>query len=578
MGALDFLKELRRRRVFRAAGAYAVVGVAVLEAVDVVLPRLGTPDWVVTVFVVAVLAGFPVVLVMAWALEITSDGIAITPPASGRQARVESRTPWGGYAAVFLFGAAVSAAGWTFLRPDQIAGTGVPGVRSLAVLPFAPLSDDPDDHWLAQGLHYQLNTELSRLGGLDRVIDVASVLRYADERPAVSEITDALGVDAVIEGAILPATDRVRIHVQLIAGATQDHLWAQDYDRDREGALEMVKSVAQDIARELEVELSASDQVRLAERQVVSPAAQEAYFRGRSLWNQRDSAGTAGAIREFRRAIELDPDYGAPYAGLASIAAIRRPELVGSSVEELATRALDRDPHLAEAYTALAYHRLLEDYAWEESEELFRRATEVQPGYSTAWQWGSELLVGLGRSEEGVAWIRRARELDPFSPIIAWNELRTLYLAGEFQECLVAHDLYQKEFPGFRPSHGWMCQHMLGDFSGVMEAGQVPDSVRALVGSGNEVALWEWILGEYGAWWPGYPGLLWRVGREEEAFEFFDAMFDSWGGPGLNLAYVLADPFLEPLRQDPRWHDRVLRRVKLNTWPAPAPPGTPLLP
>ena len=181
-------------------------------------------------------------------------------------------------------------------------------------------------------------------------------------------------------------------------------------------------------------------------------------------------------------------------------------------------------------------------------------------------------MIAQGRLEEGLAWMRRARELDPFSPIIAWNEVRTLYLAGEFETCIAASDRYEAEFGDYRTSSGDLCAAMLGDFSVLLTQIGAPDSVRVLAASGNDAATWHWLATESG--WRWSPAFLWRDGRQEEAFAWFDRALGEGGrGLGLNLAYHLADPMLEEMRRDPRWKDRVLERVELNEWPVPPPVG-----
>lgn len=298
MSARRIFSELKRRRVFRVAAGYTVVGIAVAETLDLILPRLGAPDWVVTVFIVALLVGFPIALVLGWALEVTPEGIRVTDPVedSGPDGEAPVRHGMAGYAMVFVLGV------WWLVGWEGDGGEDATTVRSLAVLPFSALSDESSDQWLAQGLHDQLITELAHLSGLDRVISRTSVLRFAEDPPSIIEIAQALNVDAIIEGTILPSTDRVRINVQLIDGVTDAHLWARDYDRAREEALDLVKSVAQDIAGEIALQLSATDEAHLQTERSVNPVAQEAYFRGRSFWNERTSEGMRQAAEQFQRA------------------------------------------------------------------------------------------------------------------------------------------------------------------------------------------------------------------------------------------------------------------------------------
>lgn len=565
MDVVRFFAELKRRRVFRVAAAYAVVGFAVAEAIDLLLPRLGAPEWAVSVFLVAILAGFPIALVLAWALEVTPDGVRVTAATDDHGSAASSGAASGsraGYTVVFLLGALLSLGAWWVVDRARGVEDGPDELRSLAVLPFAALSDDTDDQWLAQGLHDQLITELSRLAGLDRVISRTSVLQYAEDPPPVTEIARTLNVDAVIEGSILPSSDRVRINVQLIAGATDHHLWSQDYDRARAEALDLVKSVALDIAGEIQLQLSADDAARLEAERSVSPAAQEAYFRGRAAWNERTEEGMARAAEQFRRAIEIDPDYAQAYAGMASFHALGW----GAGADRaravtFANRALELDPGLAEAYTARGYARMLRDHDWDAAESDLRAAVRVQPGYATAHQWGAELLVAIGRPAEAVAWIRRARELDPFSGIIAWNELRILYLTGRFDECLAANDRYDAEFADYtRDGNRVACLLGAGRYPEAAALGDAPDSVQQAVGPADGRALWEWVAEESER---SSLSALAQLGRYDALFERIDDWFAEPGGPGLNLPILLADPLLDPAREDPRWREKVLDRVGL---------------
>jgi TolB-like protein len=567
MKASQLFSELKRRRVIRVATAYAIVGFAVAEGLDLFLPRLGVPEWTVTALIVALLAGFPIALVMAWALEIGSGGIRVTEPLGDGDG---GTSPWpgrAGFIAVFALGALLSLGGWWMM--SWIRGSGMETaatVRSLAILPFSALSDESGDHWMAQGLHDQLITEMAQLSGLDRVISRTSVLRYAENPPGIIEIARVLNVDAIIEGSILPSEDRIRINIQLIAGETDGHLWARDYERPREEALDLVKSVAQDIATELSLELTATDEARFEVERSVNPAAQEAYFRGRAFLDQRTGEGISRAAEQFQRAIDLDPEYGQAYAGMASYHALGQAGGDVTRVEEYAQRALDLDPGLAEAYAAMGFTHIFRDQAWDEAEEHFRTAVRLQPGFSTGWQWGADLLAGRGKGIEAVEWIRRARELDPFSGIIAWNELRILYLTGHFEECLSANDRYAVDFADYpRSGNREFCLLGAGRYAEVVELLEAPDSIREAVTEGR--------IGDFWGWADQYPEWMgmWifdaQLDRTDEFFQKFDNVWEARGGLGLNLTYYVADPLMDPLRQDPRWGEIFLPRVGLARWP-----------
>jgi TolB-like protein/Tfp pilus assembly protein PilF len=572
-----FLAELKRRKVTRVVVVYALVGFGVIEAAEMIFPRLQAPDWSVSLIVGLVLLGFPIALVLAWALEVTPDGIRVTDVAQGAEkgGTAPARPGMAGYTLVFALGAILSLGVWALAGWVRGGDGDAHKVRSLAVLPFTALSDDSSDRWMAQGLHDEIITELAGLEGLDKVISRTSVLQYAENPLPIPEIARELNVDAVIEGTILPSTDRVRINVQLIAGATEGHLWAQVYDRAREEALDLVKAVAQDIAVEIRLQLSAADEARLRIEQRVNPAAQEAYFRGRAFWNERTEGALERAAEQFRQAIEIDPEYGAAYAGMASLNALGA-EGGLAHVEEYAREALALDPGSAEAYTAIAYVELIDEQAWDQAEEHFRTAVRLNPGYATAHAWGAELLIGRGRPLEALEWMRRARELDPFSAIIAWQELRILYVAERYDECIAANERYEAEFPeygGFRAGNLADCLLGAGRYSEAAEVLEAPDSILEAIASGTPKEVWRWM-------WKGEARLdvdmflrsLAQSGEDDRFFQAMDQVIELIlecpdGAFCRNLPMLLADPLVRPMHEDPRWREIVLSRLGLSEWP-----------
>jgi len=318
----------------------------------------------------------------------------------------------------------------------RLLGRGTsPRIESLAVLPIANLSGDPQQEYFADGMTEALITDLSKIGALS-VISRTSVMRYKGTTKPLPEIARELNVDAVVEGSVQRSGDRVRVTAQLIGARTDTHLWAESYDRDLHDILALQDDVARAIANQIKVKLTPQEQVRLASARPVNPETHEAYLKGRYYWNKRTEEGFHRSIEYFSEATEKDPNYALAHAGLADsyiilgYFSLLPAKEAYAKAREAATRALELDDTLAEAHNALATAKADYDWDWPGAEREFRRAIELNPGYATAHQWYGRLLSELGRHEEALAEIKRAQELDPLSLIINAVGGRILLYAG----------------------------------------------------------------------------------------------------------------------------------------------------
>jgi len=314
--------------------------------------------------------------------------------------------------------------------------------RSLAVLPLQNLSGDPEQEFFADGMTDALITGLAKIGAL-KVISRTSVMRYKGANKPLDEIAAELGVDAVIEGSILRAGNRVRISAQLIDASTDEHLWAESYERELQDVLTLQSEVARAIAAQIEVKLSAPEQARLTRARTVDPAAHEAYLRGRHFWYKRTPDAVRRGLESFQRAIELDPAYASAWAGVADSYLVDGGSYLGVAAEqayglarEAAQKAVELDDDLAEAHTSLAGVLDDFDWAWEAAEREYLRAIELNPNYVTARNWYADHLVRMGRHDEAVHEARRAQAIDPLSLtsnfILAW----VLFFARRYDEAI----------------------------------------------------------------------------------------------------------------------------------------------
>ncbi len=314
---------------------------------------------------------------------------------------------------------------------DRFGGGGIASLRSLAVLPLSNLSGDPQQDYFADGMTDELITSLGKISALT-VISRSAVMDYRGSQKPLREIARALKVAAVVEGSVKRSEDRVRITARLIQVATGKLLWSESYDRSLRDVLALQNEVAIAIAREIQLTLSPEELAQLSGQRPVIPEAHEAYLRGRYEWNRGTGEGFRQALRYFERALEIDPQFAPAHAGIADT--YSQLSSLYMDVQEAmprakaaAERALAIDSTLASAQTALALVHGVYNYDWAAAEKGYRRALELNPGEVTAHQSYGYLLLVNGRFEEAAERFRRAREIDPLSPMVATMNLWPLY-------------------------------------------------------------------------------------------------------------------------------------------------------
>jgi TolB-like protein/Flp pilus assembly protein TadD len=389
-----FLGELRRRRVFRVTVWYAAAAWAVIELATTVFPLIGLGERAEQLVLAGVIASAPLVFILAWVFDITPQGL--------------QRTESLGDA-----GRADAAAARVLERSG----------KSIVVLPFTdPMGASANDYF-ADGVTEDIITALTSLRDV-RVISRTSAMQYRSSEKAPSQIAAELGVAHVLDGSIRRAGTRVRIVARLVNARTDEHMWAETYDRQLEDIFAIQSEVAQRIATSLEAEMSASERARLDRPPTLRMDAYDAYLRGRYLWNQRTGHSIRQGIASLREALDADPGFALAWAALAeahvtlALYGAAAPADVMPHARDAAARALALDPEGVEARTASAAIRLHYDWDWAGAEEEYRNAIERNPRYPTAHHWYANQLAAAARFDEARAALDRARELDPVSPAI----------------------------------------------------------------------------------------------------------------------------------------------------------------
>ncbi len=369
-------------------------------------------------------------------------------------------------------------------------------IQSLAVLPLQNLSADPAQAYFADGMTEALITDLAKIPGL-KVISRTSIMQYKDSHKRLPQIAQELGVDAIIEGAVLRSGDRVRITAQLVRAATDQHIWAETYERDLPDLVALQDEVSRSIASQIQREIAPPVPQLRATSAAVSPQAREDYLKGRYFWNLRTEAGYLKSIDYFQAAVTEDPQYAQAYAGSADAYALlgsipnakMHRETAMPKAKDMALTALKLDPSLADAHTSLAFVEMHYEWKFQEAEQEFKRAIALDPNYSIAHHWYAFNLAALGRMDEAVAEMRRARQTDPLSAIINTDVAEILYFARRYNEALQQARTTIELDPNFAHAHR-VLERIYDEKRMFPEA--IAEGQRAVALSGDNV----WMLSE----------------------------------------------------------------------------------
>ena len=412
MGAAPFrvLHELRRRRVFRAAGVYIVATFAALQGASVVVPALGLPDWTMTLLVVLACAAFPVAMGLAWVFDVVPDGT--------RKLQVQKTDE--------------------LAVPKRLLPRAAPVLAPcVAVVPFRNLSAEPDNEIFVDGITEDVITQLSKIRAL-KVIARASVMPFKQREQPLREMAEQLGATALLDGSVRRIGEQVRIVARLVDAQTEQQLWAETYDRRLTDIFAIQTDVALQIAAALEAELTVDEQSRIRQEPTHSIVAYQLYLKGRHWLLRFTPSGFQRAIEFFTRAIAEDPGYALAHVGVAMAygelveGGAIMPELGQARALQAAERALELDPQLSEAHMTRAHLKSMWEFDWVGAEAGFRRAIALNPSNADAHDLFGRLCSAQQRYNDALALQRRARELDPLAHRL--DVATTLLRAGRYGE------------------------------------------------------------------------------------------------------------------------------------------------
>src|SRR5262249_49693525 len=421
-----FFEELQRRKVYRVAAAYIVAAAFIIQIGSAVFPAWELPNWTLRLVVVLLLVGFPVALILAWAYDVTPQGIQATPKVPGSHRRRN-------IILLVVAGAIISTAAGFFLLPRASARK---IDKSVAVLPFQNLSDEKANTYFAEGIQNEILTKLATVRDL-KVISRTSTAKYQSKPANLKTVAQELGVSTILEGTVQRAGDKVRVNVQLIDAHTDTHLWAKSYDRDFKDVLSVESEVAAQIADALKANLSPIESNVLAAARTENTEAYDLFLRGQYEFHQGESSLAAEAYDRadafYRQALARDPNFAEAAAELARNRLSRHwfiSPLAPAGLEEvksLIDRALVLAPNSPEAHFALGSFFYWGHRQYEDALAEFNRTLELQPNSADARAFCAWVYRRRGEWKRSLDDSQRAEELDPRDATIPTNIGVTCY-------------------------------------------------------------------------------------------------------------------------------------------------------
>jgi TolB-like protein/Tfp pilus assembly protein PilF len=447
--------------------------------------------------------------------------------------------------------------------------------KSIAVLPFENLSRDPDNEYFADGIQEEILTRLSKIADL-KVISRTSTQKYKSAPANLREITQQLGVANILEGGVQKAADQVRVNVQLINASTDAHLWAETYDRSLSDIFRVESEVATKIAETLQAKLTGGERNAIAAQPTENSEAYQLYLKGRFLWNRRTGDNLKKALAYFEQAAEKDPHYALAYSGMADSCTLIPFYSAGIPQDYLpraraaAQKAVELDDTLAEAHTSLAFVFYV-DFENAQSVKEFERAISLNPNYAMAHDWyGALLLSALGRFDQAIAELKRALELEPVLPIINVSLGATYRQARRYDEAIAQLRDAAEMHPEFYWAHRFLglaleskgaTGQAIAEYRKAFQLNDDPvvlallahakvsvgkeDEARQILAQLTEEAKARYV--------PAYAFAVIHLalGEKDQALDWLEKA--ARDHDGLYSPFFKVDPYLDPLRGDPRF-------------------------
>ena len=572
----NFFAELKRRNVYKVAIAYGVVAWLLMQIASQIFPFFEIPDWAVRLVVLLLIIGFPIALILAWAFELTPEGIKRAEFADELPKKAPGSRAW---IYVVIIAGAISVSLFflgRFTSSKQDGGTELPE-KSIAVLPFVDLSQAKDQEYFCDGISEEILDALAKVQGL-RVVARTSSFSFKGKNADVGEIAQKLNVQNVLEGSLRREGNRIRITAQLINARNGFHIWSDTFERELQGVFAVQDEITRSIVDALKIKLAVAPPVRTPG----STEAYDLYLKGLYYSNKSDEENLRKSLSLFQQALDKDPNFARAWTGITKVweqlaDAYVRPLEAYPRVKEAASKALALDDKDAEAHCYLGEVKLLIDRDVAGAEAEIKRALQLDRNSATAHYFMSWLKLTQGDCDEGVNQIQEAEKLDPLSPMIidsaaeryvAANRLDDAISAGkrvlqvdpnyiyfdspladayrekgDLQEAVALYEKAQTvtHFPSAGLAITYAKMGRLEDARRVLNQ-RIEKSRQQYVAADSIAAVYV------------------ALGDKEEAFRWLEQAFDEHSAP---MFYLACHPIFRALRSDPRFAD-LLRRMGVD--------------
>src|SRR5881275_3605784 len=426
-----FLEEVKRRKVYRVAVAYVIAAGGIIQLASAALPAWELPNWALRLVILLLLLGFPIALILAWAYDITAQGIQATPTIAGPRSHRRRNVIM-----LLASGVIISAAAGFFLLP-QVSSHKVD--KSIAVLPFENLSDEKGNAYFADGIQDDVLTNLSKVGDL-KVISRTSVMPYRATQSNAREIGKTLGVGTILEGSVRRIGNRVRVNVQLINVENDQHIWAEDYDRVLTDVFAIQSDLAQKIAGELRAKLSPAEKAQIERKPTENSEAYLAFVEGHDLLTRPDRlrADTEKAEQLFERTTRLDPNFAGAFAALGWVEdwmyhTFDPTPARKAKAQTAAEEALRLEPDLPEAHLALGFYHYYCERDYRRALDEFAIARKSLPNSADVYLAIGAIQRRQGKWAESTASMEKAASLSPKDSFLLLNLADNYRAADDFE-------------------------------------------------------------------------------------------------------------------------------------------------
>jgi serine/threonine-protein kinase len=578
MNRRNFFAELKRRNVYKVAVAYGVVAWLLVQVATQVFPFLEIPNWVVRMVIALVVIGFPIALVIAWAFELTPEGIKRAEDVDLPAGSDSKKRTW---IYIAVIGAAFSIGlffigRYTARNSSSSASSSEFPAKSIAVLPLLNESGDPKDEYFSDGLSEELISALAQIKDL-KVIGRSSSFRFKDRKEETRTIGEKLGVTTLLEGTVRKQGERVRIVAELINAADGIELWTRTFDRELKDIFAVQEEIAAAVASSLKVTLLGLNEQSSTKPATKNTEAHNGYLLGHYHFQRGNLEDYRKAVGYFDQAIRLDPDYALAYAERSEAWTLigdftDHGKIEWPKARSDAEKAVAIAPALAEAHAALGWVRFFVEWKFAEGLSELRRAKELSPANPTANDLLARVIAYLGKLDEAEIQARQAVELDPLAYPAQHSLARVLWFEGKLDEADAIARKAAELQPAAAASHRWQVLVAVQRGDGEMalrEAQLEPDPGYRRF----ELALAQHVRRDRAAADAaladlianGRDQLAYQIaevyavrGEKEKAFEWLEKSLDSHDTGTLA---ILVDPLLRGLRDDPRYKALV---VKMN--------------